>query len=151
MTSLLTATIEFNEKIMKALCESDSDDDDDDECLISGEKLTGDHIKLKCKHTFNYDFIFNEIKQQKKYNDKEISKVKPWELKCPYCRNIQQGVLPWNKNYPKVNKVNWPPKYTHYGQLKHSCTAILKSGKRKGEMCGVSSWDTLCKRHAKKK
>jgi hypothetical protein len=46
----------------------------------------------------------------------------------------------------KIKGVNWPPSKV----LKFkSCTTLLKSGKRKGEMCGKSCVDEFCNRHDK--
>ena len=55
MNVIINSTIEFNNKLMKALCESEDDDDENnkDVCLISGEKLEETPIKLECKHFFN--------------------------------------------------------------------------------------------------
>ena len=43
--------------------DSGSDDSDSDYCLISGEKLTDTCVKLLCKHSFNYEPLFNEVKK----------------------------------------------------------------------------------------
>ena len=53
------------------LSEMKSNDKEDYEntCLISNDKLEINYIKLKCNHTFNYEQIFTEIKNQKQnYN-----------------------------------------------------------------------------------
>ena len=44
------------------------EDEDDYEncCLIDGQVLDKDCIELKCKHTFNYLSLLNEIQSQKK-------------------------------------------------------------------------------------
>ena len=80
MDAIINTTIHFNNELMKALCESDSEDDDD-LCLISGESLGADHIKLECGHAFNYNAILNEVKTQKKHNSLEVTRLKSYQIK----------------------------------------------------------------------
>ena len=138
----INPTINFNEQLMAILCEEDSSDDD--ECLISGEKLKDNFITLNCSHTFNYCSIFEEIKHQKKINHLEITKLKNKEIKCPYCRRIQQGILPWEEGYEKIKYVNWPMSLCN---KPNECCHILKNGKRKGQNCGKKCYYSMCKRH----
>ena len=148
MNVIINSTIDFNNKLMKALCESDDDDDENnkDFCLISGEKLEATPIQLECKHTYNYGAIMEEIKNQKKFSTLEINRLKTYQIKCPYCRHIQTGILPWREGYPKVNNVNWPIGRSFKA---FHCSAILKSGKRKGHSCGKKSIEKYCPRHLK--
>ena len=78
MNVIINSTIEFNNKLMKALCESDDDDDENnkDVCLISGEKLETTPIQLECKHMYNYGAILDEVKNQKKFSALEINRLK---------------------------------------------------------------------------
>ena len=83
-------------------------------CLISKQPLTNNHIKLPCNHTFNYNSLFKEIILQKKIkNPQEIIKLKPNQIKCPYCRNIINNILPYipNEQIEKISGVNSPRKY----------------------------------------
>ena len=140
-------TIEFNNNLMKALCESE--DEEEELCLISGDTLEKDHIKLLCKHTFNYKAILDEIKiQKKKHSILETHHLRLTQIKCPYCRNIQTGLLPWRLGYPQIKFVNWPPIKAFKG---YSCSCLLKSGKRKGLPCGKKSIEKYCPRHLKTK
>ena len=134
----------FNEQLMKALCESD--DDEDKVCLISNELLKDDHVELECGHKFNYESMFKELIQQKKGNKLEIIKLKKNQLKCPYCRFVQKGILPYNENYEKILHVNWPPSLS---LLPNKCFYIFKSGKRKGEKCNKKCLKEKCKTHMK--
>ena len=80
-------------------------------CLISNEPLEKEHITLICNHSFNYNDIFNEIRNQKKnVSYQEITRLKIFQIKCPYCRNVQDGLLPYFKhlNLPKIHGVNFP-------------------------------------------
>lgn len=135
---------QFNEQLMKALC--DTEEEDDDLCLISNETLEDDHIKLDCGHKFNYQSILKEITQQKKGNKLEITKLKKNQMKCPYCRYIQNGLLPHRESYAKILYVNWP---SELSLLPNNCVYTFKSGKRKGEKCNKKCLDEKCKMHIK--
>jgi hypothetical protein len=81
-------------------------------CLITNLPLKENFIRLKCGHKFNYDPLYKDIFNHKKiYSNMEQSKNKPKtnQLRCPYCRNIQNELLPYHEElgYPKVNGVNF--------------------------------------------
>lgn len=121
---------------------------EDEVCLISGEPLKKYSVTLECGHTFNYDEIFNEVYQQK-CNPKrlETQRLRINELKCPYCRNIQQQILPQlNNNYELYYGVNTPLKYCMFLS---KCKHVYKYGKRKGSICNRNTNDEFCKMHAK--
>jgi DNA-directed RNA polymerase subunit RPC12/RpoP len=87
----------------------DALNEEEDLCLISNEKLTDKFIKLNCGHSFNYTPLFKDLVNQKqKFNIMEISELKKDEIRCPYCRAKQQGVLPYYEELglPKINGVN---------------------------------------------
>jgi hypothetical protein len=66
-------------------------------CLISREPLYGRYVSLECGHSFNYLPLFKDI-----YNHKEgkNSQLKVNQIRCPYCRHIQNSVMPY---YPEFN------------------------------------------------
>ena len=73
----------------------DSIVDEDNCCLISQEELMPNHITLLCGHAFNYDCILNEVIHQKtKYNPLDTTRLRLNQLKCPYCRVVQNKLLP---------------------------------------------------------
>jgi len=134
----------FNTQLMQLL----EDDDDEDVCLIDGLPLDNKCIELVCKHKFNYLSLLQEVKIQRKYNNLEVQKLNSYQIKCPYCRKVHNGVLPYEQDLlsTKLKGVNWPPSKV----LKtKKCTAIIKSGKRKGEPCDKWCVGSLCPRHAK--
>lgn len=145
----------FNTSLMKALCEDPSNEKQHQRCLISNQILNDNAVTLICKHSFNYIPLFKEVlKQKQKINRLEIQKLKKFQIKCPYCRNIQGNILPYNNNYNnsictdvKIIGVNWPPKYAIQP---HRCKAIFKTGKKKGEICNQSCTGSFCKKHIKK-
>lgn len=120
-------------------------------CLISHEPLGDDKITLLCNHTFNYFPLYNEIVQQKLHVNKYISSLRLSisQIKCPYCCKVQNKILPYIQ-LPKVEKirgVNYPPKMS---MTTHRCSAVLISGKRKGEKCNRPCVSELCSIHINK-
>lgn len=127
-------------------------------CLITNDPLTELSVTLSCGHAFNYVPLYNEVRMQKMVkNCLEISKLSHCELKCPYCRKVQSGLLPFHesceKMCPKVSGVNSEliaVKPTISIHLATKCTALLKSGEHKGESCTHLSYANsagLCTRH----
>ena len=118
-------------------------------CLISKQPLDDTKIKLMCGHEFNYNPLYREIKKQKTHhNHLSIVRLKKNQLQCPYCRNIQDKVLPY-KPYEGVTKcygVNSPPSYE---MLMDKCQYIFKSGKRKNQACSKQCNGKYCNGHLK--
>lgn len=75
-------------------------------CLITGNPIV-DECKLKCNHSYNYDSLLTEVYNQK-INPKFKNDVhlKDNEVKCPYCRKIQQGLLPERQKIFRVTTIN---------------------------------------------
>ena len=135
---------QFNKELLELLC--NDDEDDENVCLISNLPLENNHIKLVCGHKFNYKSIFNEIRNQKRFSHYETQKLKMNEIKCPYCRNVQTGLLPHYGNFRKIKGVNWPEK----SQFKPSkCSYIYVSGNKKGLICDKPCFNNHCSKHAK--
>ena len=96
---MITSTDDFNEQLLQLLCQAENEDEIENNCLISGEPLKDDHIILKCKHKFNYEPLMHELINQKQYSQLEIVHLRQYDIKCPYCRNVQNGVIPYNEKY----------------------------------------------------
>jgi len=143
----LTINQKFNQELMTLI---NKQEEFDNVCLIDGTPLHEDCIELKCSHKFNYISILNEIKIQKKYNHLETQKLHSYQIKCPYCRIIHNGILPYYEKLfiEKIRGVNWPPSKVLKSK---KCVSILKSGKRKGEQCSKMCIRKHCPRHAKMK
>ena len=142
--NVIVSTIDFNKQLMEMLCHDNNTTDDDNTCLISGEVLEKNYIKLNCGHQFNYNSIFNEIKHQKQQNHLEITKLKIKQIKCPYCRKLQDGILPWREGFEKIKYVNWPLNLCFKPNI---CCYIFKSGKKKGQECKKKCFNKMCKTH----
>ena len=143
------STDDFNNELLKLLCETSPNKEDENEqtCLISNTKLLENSVKLSCGHQFNYDNIYNEIHYQKKqYHNYETQKLNTYQIKCPYCRTVQNGLLPWYPMKPKVTGVNWPTKYQY---KPNKCEYEYLSGKRKGSICNKACIGKYCTNHEK--
>jgi hypothetical protein len=86
--------------------------EDDNLCLITKEPLTDKHVILKCGHKYNYIPLFNDVKTHKqKFNALESSsgQLKYNEIRCPYCRNKQNELLPYYEELglSKTHGVNY--------------------------------------------
>ena len=147
MTNIILESQEnFQAKLFESIC---TDNNIENECLISGEELEKDHVTLECNHKFNYKSIFNEIENQKKnYNYLEIQKLTHNQIKCPYCRHVQTGILPYKFPFEKKFYINWPENKCF--SLKR-CQNKFKGGLRKGQLCNKKCLYLYCNRHFLKK
>jgi hypothetical protein len=122
----------------------------DDICLITNKKLNDNVIKLQCGHTFNYEPLYKEVICQKvRRSYLETTRLKDYQIKCPYCRTIQNKLLPYiNLNgIKKIVGVNSP---LHKTMATNNCKYVYKSGKRKGLPCDSLCYHTCCNRHTSK-
>lgn len=144
MNYVLEGQENFNDRLLSALCDEKNTDQDDKICLISNTMLKKNAITLKCNHHFNYEPLLKEVMKQKVPNRLEIQRLKKFQMKCPYCRQVHNHILPHRSQDKQILGVNWPPKYAFQP---HKCTAILKSGKRKGTPCNHPCFEKVCKKH----
>ena len=127
--------------------EDNYSDSDENICLISNTPLTDNSVKLCCGHQFNYNDIYKEIHYQKKQqHNYETQKLYTNQIKCPYCRTVQNGLLPWYEGKNKCAGVNWPPKYQY---KPNKCTYEYLSGKRKVHQCSKACIGKYCPNHEK--
>lgn len=103
---IIEGNLNFQEELYKLLDEDS--ENEDDLCQITGLPLKDNFVKLECKHHFNYEAIFKEIKKQKyefkTYDIHSLTRADQLKfknsnldyfIKCPYCRNIQFTILPF--------------------------------------------------------
>ena len=141
--------IDFSKELFNLISKNEKIEEEEEVCLISGDNLKKDFVTLDCGHKFNYENIYNEIITQRKKNRLEIQSVRINQLKCPYCRSIHKGILPYVESYPRIVNVNCTAIELVKSKLKY-CEAILKSGKRKGEICNCTvKFGKYCGRHKK--
>ncbi len=116
-------------------------------CLITGEPLTSSAVELTCGHKFNYIAIFNEVVQQKKPNFYSTTFLFEDQLMCPYCRTINNKLLPLIPGVEEVEGVNV------YPMPPATCDYIFKRGTRKGALCGLDVFGisgVRCKKHIRR-
>lgn len=116
------------------------------ECYITFEPLeTKNSITLECNHTFNYSPLFKEIYNQKyKSFIHDSIRLKVNTIKCPYCRNIQNSILPPHPDFPSIYGVNSP---YNFCMKVNECKYMMLSGKNKGNVCGLSCLNEYCNKH----
>ena len=124
-----------------------------EKCLISNEDLESNYIKLDCGHKYNYLDLYNEIVYQKTKKILDNNRLKINEMKCPYCRNITNKLLPFYKYYNVnyIRGVNGPINFT---MNLNKCEYIVKNKQTKTkECCNASACNTkygmFCNKHFK--
>ena len=136
----------FYDLLYDELAKDDSTENENN-CLITYEPLEDDHVKLFCGHSFNYRPIFDEVYQQKHNKPSTEKKIlRTSQIKCPYCRHIQNKLLPHNDKYASIYKVNHP---INCCMKPNYCSYIFKSGKKKGIMCNKNCFEKYCNIHMK--
>jgi uncharacterized Zn finger protein (UPF0148 family) len=88
--------VNFYEELYKSL-DDPAFEDEQELCLITNAPLTENWVKMECNHKFNYVPLYNDILNHKKnFNKLERRILKSGEIRCPYCRNIQNTLLPYH-------------------------------------------------------
>ena len=113
------------EELKESIEQSNKTGEDDQEepflCLISNMPLTENFVKMNCGHKFNYIPLYNDIlNHKKKFNIMEHKSLKNIEIRCPYCRKVQEELLPYHK-YPGVKEVHGVNYFDPTVILKNQC------------------------------
>jgi hypothetical protein len=132
---IIEGGLNFYEELYKSLDVEETNKkctEDDNLCLITNKVLSENFVKLVCGHKFNYDAIFADLKTHKqKFNQMEgtTSKLSVDEIRCPYCRTKQKGLLPYYENLglPKINGVNHINEPVKSDYIYHKCDYILEN------------------------
>ena len=110
----IEGNIDFFSELYKSLDDETKSESESDTnlCLITNQPLIDKFVELTCGHKFNYISIYNDIyNHKKKFNQMEgkSSSLQVNEIRCPYCRNKQTGVLPYYEELvkEKTNGVNF--------------------------------------------
>jgi hypothetical protein len=111
----IEGNIDFFSELYKSLDEEETQtktEIDNNLCLITNQPLIDKFVELNCSHKFNYIPLYNDIyNHKKKFNNMEgtSTSLKVNEIRCPYCRKKQQGVLPYYSELisDKINGVNF--------------------------------------------
>jgi hypothetical protein len=147
---------ELQKEINKKNGENSKLENDNNICLIDGSKLKeNSYIELNCGHKFNYISLLNDVKEDKYSRSKNYSyyinaynKLNDNQLRCPYCRQIQDCILPYFPEIvpEKIRYVNFPM-YLTMGN--NTCDYIFKTGKNKSNKCGRKCYRKQCHQHYK--
>ena len=146
MNYIIENNIDFFSELNKELSNSNQNEI----CLLTHQLLEENHITLQCNHKFNYIPLYYEVCNQKKDNYLETTHLLINQIKCPYCRNITNKLLPYIEHKDVVYKrgVNCPLKYCmalyscqwmKYGRNK--CQVLCNKGAFKSE------YGTYCSHH----
>ena len=137
-------------------------------CLISKEPII-ENITLPCSHSFEYIYLYEEIKMQKQRHKNYF--------KCPYCRHMYFGTIPYYEidDVDKITNINnnsktilplyscsWNKCSKSANKFKHglfcnvhsksiilnTCSAMCKNGEMCKNKCKINN---LCNVHSKKK
>jgi hypothetical protein len=108
----IEGNIDFFSELYKSLDDETKSESDINLCLITNQPLIDKFVELTCGHKFNYISIYNDIyNHKKKFNQMEgkSSSLQVNEIRCPYCRKKQIGVLPYYEELvkEKINGVNF--------------------------------------------
>ena len=111
----LEGGIDFYSELYKSLdideC-NEKNANDENMCLITNLPLTDKYVSLNCGHKFNYIPLYNDIVNHKKkfnYLEGTYSKLNANEIRCPYCRKKQEGLLNYYEDLglAKIHGVNF--------------------------------------------
>ena len=111
---IIEGGINFYEELYKSLDTNDTKEEhvnEEELCQITGLPLVDKYVTMECNHKFNYGALYTEICKQKYIfrtytyaslsNNEQHSLMNAnvdYFLKCPYCRNVQYGLLPYYKD-----------------------------------------------------
>ena len=117
----IEGNIDFFAELYKSLDEEVNEhktEEDDNLCLISKSPLTDKFVQLECGHKFNYIPLYLDVKNHKQlFNVMEgsSSRLNIDEIRCPYCRKRQKGLLPYYEGFGlKEHGVNYIDPNVHY-------------------------------------
>lgn len=122
--------INFYDELKKSL--NVEDNYSENRCLITNTILVEPFVKLECGHTFNYLPLYKDaLNHKNKFNSMELGCIlKNGQMRCPYCRNIQNSLLPYFyiEGVEKIHGINFIDENFHkynnffYGECCYSCS-----------------------------
>jgi hypothetical protein len=136
--------------------------EEDNCCLLTKEPLKSIHIVLACGHKFNYVPLYREVIAQKTIGASSAGyytshSLKRNEIKCPYCRNVQDKLLPYLQydGVKRMHSINHPAKMSMSSQLcaysTKSASMVSNKGRKSApcKECAVECHNGtfVCKKH----
>ena len=147
--------IEDNFDFFKELSKEENikENDENKYCLLDKQLLDENAVTLKCNHSFNFIPLYHEIIQQKMYNNLEVTRLKQFQIKCPYCRHISDSLLPHIKINDSIKFINGVNSPANVCMVINKCKYKFKCGKNKGKCCEKSAMfyenNYYCNQHIK--
>ena len=155
MNIILENNINFYDELNKIVTEDDVHDENDI-CLLTKLPLDKNNIEMECGHKFNLFPLYKEVCNQKRKSialTLETTKLGSREIKCPYCRQKQNSLLPHikiNENMKSITGVNTPEQVC---MKFHICEYMFKNGKNKDNLCNKPAYykkgGVFCNTHHK--
>ena len=145
MTNLLNNMDLLNHFIKNDI--KDFSNNENDICLITNASLEKNHITLDCNHKFNYIPLYYELLYQKRKKILDNKNLKISEIKCPYCRNITNKLIPYYKYYDvkSLSGINYPEKYC---MKINECSYVKNNIKCTNSACKTEN-GFFCNKHLK--
>ena len=131
-------------------------EDEDNCCLLTKEPLENIHIVLECGHKFNYVPIYREVIAQKTIGLSSTGyytshSLRRNEIKCPYCRSVQDKLLPYLEfdGVKKMVNVNHPAKMSMPSQPCMYSTNVKSKKSASCKECAINCHNGtyVCKKH----
>lgn len=125
----------------------ETSNEENEVCLITNAILEKNHITLDCNHKFNYIPLYYELLYQKRKKILDNKNLKINQIKCPYCRNITNKLIPYYKYYDvkSLSGINYPEKYC---MKINECSYIKNNVKCSNSACNTK-YGLFCNKHLK--
>jgi len=96
----IEGNLNFYDELKKSLSHDNDDSLHNSQCcLITNLPLTEYFVTLECNHSFNYIPLYNDAVNCKfKFNKMDRCSLKSTQIRCPYCRRVQNNLLPYYEN-----------------------------------------------------
>jgi hypothetical protein len=93
----IEGNINFYDELKKSLTHDNDDSFQNSQCcLITNLPLAEHFVTLECNHSFNYIPLYNDAVNSKfKFNKMDRCSLKSTQIRCPYCRTVQNNLLPY--------------------------------------------------------
>ena len=105
-------------------------------CLLTGDKLGPNHVKMPCNHTFNYASLVKELVALRTPSEYCSHRLPPRTLICPYCRQVSEGLLLHIDSEAGDVPIKNITTCTAARAIPHrECEHLFKTGSAKGKNC----------------
>lgn len=114
----------------------ETESDQDGVCLLTGETLGPNYVRLPCNHKFNYMSLVKELVALRTPTQYCGYRLPPRSLICPYCRQVNEGlILHINSEAGETTVKNVTTSIPGRAIPHRHCEHTFKSGVSKGQRC----------------